>query len=325
MEINHQPFFMDVCPFHKTCFFMPFPGCFYSVYGLQTCSDQPILEFEPLVAATRADVRICWQKIAFSPTYTDTDWHFIVAQHEAILCFQGVGVFHISDPATILVEPEPEVDERMVARYLSGVVFAVLLHLRGLVVFHAASVAITEQDAIAFIGDSGAGKSTLAALLHLRGCFCIADDVTAMQADAQHAAIVPGIPRLKIDPDLARRYALPADQLCSVHPAEEQIYFSLVQGFPKIPLHVRALVFLDVGLQASLQRITARQAMIETVRYTLPTRFLQTTGSREHFQRCASIAGSVPAFALTRTRHLDDRELVADLVVNELLPCACPL
>lgn len=304
---------------------MPFPGCFYSVYGLQTCSDRPILEFEPLVAATRADVRICWQKIDFSPTYKDTDWHFIVSPHAATLCFQGVGVFHIANPSTILVDAEPGADQRMVARYLGGVVFAVLLHLRGLIVFHAASVAVNEQDAIAFIGESGAGKSTLAALLHIRGFSCIADDVTAIQATPLPATIVPGIPRLKIDPDLAARYALPADQLCPVHPTEEQIYYSLVQGFPQNPLNVRALVFLDAGPSTSLQRITARQAMIETVRYTMPTRFLQITGSREHFQQCASIVRSVPAFALTRARHIDDRESLADLVVNELLPCACPL
>jgi len=317
--------FLWPVPFDETNFFMPFPGCFYSVYGLQVCSDQPLLEFEPLVAATRTDVRICRQKIAFSPAYTTTDWHFVVTPDKATLCFQGVGVFHIPDFGTILFEPEPEADERMVARYLSGVVFAVLLHLRGLVVFHAASVAVNEQEAIAFIGESGAGKSTLAALLHFRGYFCIADDVTAIRTDSQHAAMIPGIPRLKIDPDLAQRYTLPADQLCSVHPAEEQIYYSLMQGFPQTPLNVRALVFLGIGSQPSLQRITARQAMIETVRYTLPTRFLQTNGSREHFQRCASIAGSVPAFVLTRTRNFDDREILADLVVNELLPCACPL
>jgi hypothetical protein len=297
---------------------MPAPYFFYKVYGLRVCSDKSILEFEPQIENERVDVHIRWQDMELSPAYNDKDWHFDVRSNQATLCFKGVGIFHIPDTATILVKAECGADERMVERYLSGVVFAVLLHLRGLVIYHAGSVAINEKEAIAFIGESGAGKSTLSALLHLRGFSCITDDVSAIKVDSQQIDVIPGFPRLKIDPDLARWHNIPAGELCPVHSSEEQVYLSLSQGFPANPLTVRALFFLEVAAHLSLQRITARQAMIETVRYTLPSRLLLMTGSKEHFRRCSMIAGSVPAYTLTRTDDIACREQLADMVVNEL-------
>jgi len=300
---------------------MPAPCFSYNVYGLQVCSDKPVLEFEPLVAEGWPDVYIRWQAMASQPAYGNNDWHFDVSHNQATLCFKGIGVFHIPDTATILVKTECGADERMVERYLSGVVFAVLLHLRGLVVYHAGSVAINENEAVAFIGESGAGKSTLAALLHLRGFSCIADDVTAIRMDSQRIDIIPGFPRLKIDPDLGLQHGIPENELCPVHATEKQVYLSLARGFPSNPLAVRALFFLNVAPRLSLQRITARQAMIETIRYTLPSRLLQLTGSSEHFCHCSLIAGTVPAYTLTRTNDNSCREQLADMVVNELFRC----
>jgi hypothetical protein len=295
------------------------PPCFfYKVYGLHVCSDRPVLEFEPLIAGDRVDIRLRWQDMDAQPVYKEKDWHFDVGPSQATLCFKGVGVFLIPDTSTILVKIEYGADARMVERYLSGVVFAVLLHLRGLVIYHAGSVAINENEAIAFIGESGAGKSTLAALLHLRGFSCITDDVSALKVDSHRIAIIPGFPRLKIDQDLALQHSIPADRLCPVHSSEEQIYLSLFRGFPARPLTLRALFFLDRAPQVTLQRITARQAMIQTVRFTLPSRLLQMTGSREHFRRCSMIAGSVPAYALARTDDITCREQLADMVVREV-------
>ena len=244
----------------------------YKVYGLRVSSDRSILEFEPPVETEGMDIRIRWQEVDFFSLSSDKDWHFDVGPMQATLSFKDVGSFHIPDTGTIVVETERGADRRMVERYLSGVVFAVLLHLRGLVIYHASSVSISENEAIAFVGESGAGKSTLAALMHLRGFSCIADDVSAIRVDSQGVDILPGFPRLKIDPDLACRYGIPAHALGPVHSSEEQIYLSLLQGFRSKPLTLRALFFLETASCLSLQRISARQAMIQTVRYTLPSR-----------------------------------------------------
>ena len=297
---------------------MPVSCFYYKVYGLQVYSDRPVFEFEPQVEAQAADIRIRWQDMEPSPFSADRDWHFEVRPDQATLYFKDVGVFYIPDTGTILVKAESGADGRMVERYLSGVVFAVLLYLRGLIIYHASSVLINENEAVAFVGESGAGKSTLAALLHLQGFSCIADDVSAIAVSSQRIGIIPGFPRLKIDPDLALRHNIPATALCPVHSSEEQIYLSFSEGFPARPLTLRALFFLDTGARLSLQKMSAREAMIQTVRYTLPSRLLQSTGGREHFRRCSLIAGSVPAYSLTRTADIADRELLADMVIKEV-------
>jgi hypothetical protein len=295
------------------------PPCFsYKVYGFQVCSDRPVLEFEPLVEREQAEIYIRRQEMDVQPVYDAKDWHFDIGAGEATLCFKGVGVFHIQDASTILVQAEYGADERMVERYLSGVVFAALLHLRGLVVYHASSVAINEREAVVFIGESGAGKSTLSALMHLRGFSCITDDVSPVKVDSQGVDVIPGYPRLKIDPALASQHNIPANMLSPVHSSEEQIYLSLSEGFRSDPLSLRALFFLEVAPQLALRKITAREAMIQTVRHTLPSRLLNMTGSREHFLRCSAIAGSVPAYTLSRTDDISSREQLADMVVAEL-------
>lgn len=296
------------------------PVCYsYKVYGFQVLSERPVREFEPLVERKEAEIFIRWQDLDVQPVYEAKDWHFEIGACDATLCFKGVGVFHIQNASTIVVRVEHGADERMVERYLSGVVFAALLHLRGMVVYHASSVAINDREAIVFIGESGAGKSTLSALMHLRGFSCITDDVSPVTINAHGIDIIPGLPRLKIDPDLALQYNIPADKLSPVHSSEEQIYLSLSEDFRRSPLSLKALVFLDVAPQMALRKITAREAMMQTVCHTLPSRLLNMTGGRDHFLRCSAIAGSIPAYTLSRTDDLSWRERLADMVVSEIV------
>ena len=183
----------------------------YTVYGLRVASDKPVLEFEPPDFFAFPDIRILWSASGEpAPDFGDRDWCFHLGPDNATLGFLGVGVFRIPDCSTITVESDPGADHRMVERYLAGVVFAVLLHLRGAVVYHAAANAVSDAEAIAFVGDSGAGKSTLSALLHLRGCRCLTDDVLPARVDRAGVFVSRGYPRVKIDPEFAVRHDLAA-------------------------------------------------------------------------------------------------------------------
>lgn len=290
---------------------------FYRAYGLNIHSEHPILEFAPISGTQTTDINIFCRPLKFTPNYSTKDWHFECAAEQATLCFRGVGIFHLPNCQTIIVAPENCADARMVERYLSGVVFAVLLYLRKMVVFHAACVAINDQDAVAFIGDSGAGKSTLAALLHLQGHPCMNDDVTPVEVAPSRIIAIPGLPYVKIDQHFAEQYRIPENKIFEVHPEEEQIYLSLAPQVPLAPVNVRALVFLQPGTRKLLQRIPARQAVIETIRYTLPARLLFQTGPKEHFLRCTHLAKSVPAYMLSRELDTDSREQLAEMVLNE--------
>lgn len=292
-------------------------GYRYYAYGLHIFSEKSILEFSPNSEEPQMDVSIHWRSSSFSPDYSTQDWQFECGAQQATLCFRGVGIFHIPDDRTIIVTVEEQADNRMVERYLCGVVFAVLLYLRGLLVFHAACVAFNKCEAVAFIGDSGAGKSSLAALIHLQGHPCLNDDVTPIKFASGRIVAVPGIPYVKVDRDFVQRHQIPFGKTCIVHPNEEQVYLSLEPQVPQAPVDIRALVFLNPGATNCLQPISARQAMIETICYTLPARLLLQPGSREHFLQISHLAQSVPAYTLTRNLQADSREQLLAMVLRE--------
>lgn len=293
--------------------------CTYRAYGLHISSEHPIFEFahQSFRHTPPIDINIQWRNTNFHPEYGDKDWSFSTGPQEALLCFRGVGCFHVVAPHLIVVAPEKGADNRMVQRYLSGIVFAVMLHLRGMVVFHGAGVAINEHEALVIAGESGAGKSTLAALLHLYGYSCTNDDVAAIHVQLTKINLIPGIPLAKIDEEFMRRYHIQKEQTCPVHPSEQEVYLHLAPHFPENPLKLRAIIFLEHGSCTTLQRLSARQAMIETVRYTLPARLLLQPGSRQHFYNETQLAESVPAYQLTRAADQDSREQLAAIIMRE--------
>lgn len=293
------------------------PGYWYHAYGLRIFSEKSILEFSPIGEGQGMDVSIHWRPLNFTPDYSTQDWQFECGAQQATLCFRGVAIFRIPDTRTIIVAKEDQADDRMVERYICGVVFAILLYLRGLIVFHAACVAFDRREAVAFIGDSGAGKSSLAALAHLHGHPCMNDDVTPIKVDSGRIVAVPGIPYVKVDRDFVQRHQIPSGETCIVHPDEEQVYLSLAPQVPQTPVNIRALVFLNPGTQNCLQPISARQAVIETIRYTLPARLLLQSGSRSHFLQITHLAESVPAYTLTRDLQTDSREQLLAIVLSE--------
>lgn len=291
----------------------------YTVYGLRVASDKPVLEFEPPGFFAFPDIRILWSaKGGSAPDFGNRDWSFQLGLDSATLGFLGVGVFRIPDCSTITVAPEPGADHRMVERYLAGVVFAVLLHLRGAVVYHAAANAVSDAEAIAFVGESGAGKSTLSALLHVRGCRCLTDDVLPARIETGGVFVSRGYPRVKIDPEFAVRHDLEATSMQQVHPNEDQVYLVVDGNLPPAPLRLRALFFLERADTISIRRLTAREAMIESIRFSLPARLLQVNGGEEHFRRCSAIVNSIPAYALCRTDDQSEQQQLADLVMAQL-------
>ena len=291
----------------------------YTVYGLRVASDKPVLEFEPPDFFAFPDIRILWSASGEpAPDFGDRDWSFHLGPDSATLGFLGVGVFRIPDSSTITVEPEPGADHRMVERYLAGVVFAVLLHLRGAVVYHAAANAVSDAEAIALVGESGAGKSTLSALLHLRGCRCLTDDVLPARVETAGVFVSRGYPRVKVDQKFAVRHHLAATAMQPVHPDEDQVYLVLDERYPSSPLRLRALFFLERADVLSIRKLSAREAMMESIRFTLPARLMQINGGEEHFRRCSTIVSSVPAYALCRTDDRRDQQQLADLVMAQL-------
>jgi hypothetical protein len=88
--------------------------------------------------------------------------------------------------------------------YLLGHVLSFSLLAFGVEPLHATAVCI-DGKAIALLGDCGCGKSTLAAALMARGASLVTDDLMVLQPSGCGWIVHPGMPRLKLFPQPARK------------------------------------------------------------------------------------------------------------------------
>ncbi|WP_028586115.1 phosphoenolpyruvate carboxykinase (ATP) [Desulfogranum mediterraneum] len=310
---------------------------FYAAFGLSICSDIPVMEFVSLQPLENYEIRIRAERARPDfPLYQGANHSFRIDKEDAILYFSGVGEYRICAGRQVTIIPAEQATSRTIELYLSGVVFAVLLYLRGLLVYHGSCVAHRTHGAVALVGDSGAGKSTLAAVLQQRGYGFLSDDVVALdiQAPTRSISVYPGFPLLKISPELAARLQLDSCELLAVQEGESKAYLPVCgecgqgdrgrqsgecgQGdrergvAPAFPLG--AICFLEVGEERALERLSARETMIQSIRYTMPTRLLQQSGEQAHFQQCALVARSVPAYRFARRLSFQELEGDADLL-----------
>ena len=113
----------------------------------------------------------------------------------------GVARYLIATGREVVIEAETSMDEADALPFLLGTGFGAILHQRGCLVLHAATVSLDGRG-VALCGPTGIGKSTLAAALCRMGCGFVSDDVTAIRFDTSGRPIV--------SPD-GRRHRLWAD------------------------------------------------------------------------------------------------------------------
>jgi hypothetical protein len=111
----------------------------------------------------------------------------------------GTGRFFAHGGTTIEFAPEECADDGMISLVLHGTARGALIHQRGDLPLHAATLLRPGCDkALAICGHSGAGKSTLAAELCRRGWTLVADDTTRVTWDKDHPVAWPSRDTIKL-------------------------------------------------------------------------------------------------------------------------------
>jgi hypothetical protein len=273
----------------------------YFAYGLGIQSTLPLPEF--VAAEAGCDVIIRLEPNGDDPAAIHRKrWPVKMTAAEAVLPVQDIGVFLVRGGREIIVRPCPGVDERLLQLYLAGTVMAALLYQRDLLVLHASAVALNDC-AIAFLGASGWGKSSMAAALHARGCALIADDVTAVRLGTRSASVFPAFPQLKLSPEVAAVLGFDGQTLLVLHPLEKKRGCRAIPGFSSAPLPLKCAYVLAEDDAQGIEPIAPRDAVIELVRHSYPTRLLQPGGAR-HLRQCVGFACEVPVYRLKRPRSL---------------------
>lgn len=240
---------------------------------------------------------------------------------ETHLFWREVGTFLVRRGREIVVDPAPEVEERVLRLFILGPALAVLLHQRGRLVLHASAVAI-DGEVIAFPGGPGWGKSTMAAALHARGHGVVADDVTAVQLDMDRPMLVPGFPQLKLWPEAAvSSLGDDLQTLPRLHPELEKRARRVARSFPSASLPLRRIYVLAEGESQRIEPLPAQEGLVELVRHSYVARLLQDAESAElssHFFQCSRVVKTVPIRRLRRPKYLPALSDLARLVEEDL-------
>jgi hypothetical protein len=182
---------------------------------------------------------------------------------------------------------------------------------------------VVEGKAVAFLGDSGHGKSTLAAAFVHAGHQILTDDLLLIRDDGGVMCGFPGPPRIKLFPDVARRFFPAQAPYSLMRPETEKLIVPLEQGqwhTRPVPLHGFLLLKEpDERVRGlHLAWLSGTQSLLELVRSTFNTRITSSDRLRRQFLAAREWVGRIPVRCLTYPRTLAALEQVRQAIVSDV-------
>ena len=243
---------------------------------------------------------------------------FATSQGAFVLGVPGVACFDIT-PEVITVHAMEGAAPDAVKLFLWGSAVGAVLHLRGILPLHGSAVRLPDGTAAVFCGHSGAGKSTTVAALGQRGLACVADDVSAIQFDAQGQAwAYPGLPRTKLWGHALAQLGMAQGQ--TIREGIDKYYVDL--PLCNEPLRLSKLYELDVkqGGAVIVAPIQGMARVTALLTHTYRPRFVATLGKQAaHMARVARLA---PQLKMARIMRPRGELTLPDIVEQVLKDCA---
>lgn len=293
----------------------------YSAYGLTFACELQLPEMMQSRAPDEfADVHISLGKVAQPPPEAFFAKRWIRARDDQVLVYwPEVGAFSISGGNRVVIDPVEGCQPEVLRLFLLGTTLAIVLHQRGLAVFHAGAVAIDGQG-VMLVGKKGAGKSSLAAAFHSLGHGFLSDDLAVLDMDRRPYAMLPGFPYVKLWPDSA-------DQLFS-GTALERLRAGSEKLGNRLPLNcaepvpLKAVLLLDEGPQLALEPLAPQAAVVELMGHWYGARFgrelFESLGPERHLHHCSEVAQSARIFRFFRPNNISSLQNQALYASNAL-------
>ena len=228
--------------------------------------------------------------------------------------------FTVEDGARIHVVAAPATHERDLLTWLTGPVLGAALIQRGMLVVHGNAVVFGGGEAAAMVGEAGAGKSTTVAALQAAGLEPLADDLLAIDFDADGAPIAwPGIPRVKLTRASADALSIDVEKVpfvgAGMHKHEVPLNGN---GDWDRPFPLTRLYVLEKG-PLGFERLTGQRAgaaLLDNL-FWLDAQ-AQLPGEGERFVKAMRLAASADCFAYRRPFDLDRLAESRDALIEHL-------
>jgi hypothetical protein len=289
----------------------------YVAYGVRVGSYQPLA---PLVVAEddgEPDVRVRRGVLDDRPFEAREGFQTHVAPNEIWIRHSRVGTFVARKGNEIVVDPLPDVEERVIRSYIVKAALAAVLLQRGKLILHASGAAIG-GGAVAFVGASGMGKSTTSAALHARGHPVIADDLLGVDVcGADTPMALPGFPQVLLLPESAAALGRDPSSLPRVSPLSDKFKLDTPLGFSLEAVPLRRIYALADADQDAIEPLGGREAVATLVAHTFGILAFAQGAKPAHFLLCAELVKRVPVRRLARSRRLERLTELARLVERD--------
>lgn len=226
--------------------------------------------------------------------------HALAKPGQLLLVWPGTGSFLARDGSTIEFTTDDGADHGLVALFLNGTARGALIHQRGELPLHAATLVPPGRDmALAICGRSGAGKSTLAAELSRRGWTLVADDTTRVTWDGRHPIAWPSRDSIKLWKDALEMARIDTATLKRVAKNMDKFYIHVASRDTPIRLGwIAELTQDDPGPGMS---VGDKMALVSRHTYR-PTQIMPLGVQREHVRIVAQTATACTMWRIASNR-----------------------
>ena len=222
----------------------------------------------------------------------------------------GLARFLARDGDRIDYAMEPGGEREAIRPLLHGALCAALIHQRGELPLHAATLVPPGGGAaIAVAGDKGAGKSTLSFALLRRGWTLLNDDLSRITLEGGRAVVWPGRGGVRLREDACERFGLPLASLSRIagDPTKCLVEAPAATGGP---LPLGAVLLLDrSGGQTGLERLRGAEAALLLTRNVYRPAYVGPLGMGAALMRTV---GRAAACAVARLRLDASPDEIAD-------------
>lgn len=306
----------------------------YCVYGIVVVSDTPLALPEyshgglgqvEYVSAPSTVFLTATQGVAFDPRSDSWYQCAFLRDGSTYVRWAGVGEFLVStDGHRISCRHQDGSSIESFQVYMLGQALSFALVKQGFEPLHA-TVAVVDDQAVAFLGNNAFGKSTLAACFLEAGHRLLTDDLLILQQSSNRILAYPGPPRIKLFPKIASRFLGHTVSPVRMNAGTDKLILPIDEYRRcAVPVTLKAIYSLadprDVcgSPHVNIQTLNPREAFVELVRSTFNRRVVGPQRLERHFAFMADLADVMSVKKLSYPRAVGRLQEVREMVVADL-------
>lgn len=264
-------------------------------------------------------------EVAAQPTTTDWYREAHLTDGSIYLRWAGLSEFLISaDGSRIAACPVGDVAYEALMTYLLGQVLSFALLKKGFDPLHATAL-LVDGGVVGFLGDSGYGKSSLAAAFLQAGYPIVTDDLLVVEKQECGLSVYPGIPRIKLFPEIAHAFLGSGVMGTPMNPLTHKLVIPLDR--PHSHQDVAPLKALYVltrpsthakGARVTIKPLSRRQSFLALLKNAFNSFVVDPWRLQRQFDLNTQIVSSIPIKMLSYPRTIAAAPLARDAVLADL-------